>query len=414
MAITLDGTLGITTPGLTNTGTEILVNLTTTGNTILGDASTDTVLMTGAPSIGGAGLGMGMGFRNRIINGDMRIDQRNAGASLSLTSVSGFPVDRWNPVIRPTGGGTATGQQVSDAPTGFSNSLKLTVATADTSLASQDYYFLWQKIEGFNSYDFLFGTANASSVTLSFWVKSSVTGQLSAFLQNSAESYICPISYTINAANTWEKKTITFSGATAGTWVGATNGDGLHVGFSLANGTGLQSTSGVWTASNLYGSTGDINWMATSGNTWQITGVQLEKGSTATSFDFRDYGTELGLCQRYYWQLSSSDKGGYTNGLIYQGWADTATSSIGIAQFPVTMRTAPTLSTSGTVADYVFRAPQSQGISPVCNGVPTISTSGTNYVRMGATTSSTFTIGAGHYFSFSGNTTGFVGFSAEL
>jgi hypothetical protein len=285
------------------------------------------------------------GMKNRIINGAMVIDQRNAGASLSLTGVSGFPVDRWNPVIRPTGGGTATGQQVSDAPTGFSNSLKLTVATADTSLAAQDYYFLWQKIEGFNSYDFLFGTANASSVTLSFWVKSSVTGQMSAFLQNSAESYTCPIAYTINAANTWEKKTITFSGATAGTWVGATNGAGLHVGFSLANGTGVQSTSGVWTASSVYGSTGDINWMATSGNTWQITGVQLEKGSTATSFDYRPYGTELALCQRYFWNA------GLDAGNIYW-WAHpiegTTTYRRLAVRFPVNMRTAPTFTVAAS------------------------------------------------------------------
>ena len=285
------------------------------------------------------------GMKNRIINGAMVIDQRNGGTSLSLTGVSGFPVDRWNPVIRPTGGGTATGQQVSDAPTGFSNSLKLTVATADTSLASADYYFLWQKIEGFNSYDFLFGTANASSVTLSFWVKSSVTGQMSAFLQNSAESYTCPISYTINAANTWEKKTITFSGATAGTWVGATNGGGLHVGFSLANGTGQQSTSGVWTASGVYGSTGDINWMATSANTWQITGVQLEKGSTATSFDYRPYGTELALCQRYF-QFHP------------QTMATSLSSTVLLFQmtFPVPMRATPSTSLI-TTTPYIENAP---------------------------------------------------------
>jgi len=120
-------------------------------------------------------------FRNRIINGDMRIDQRNAGASVSLTGVTGFVVDRWNTVVRPTGGGTITGQQISDAPAGFSNSTRLTVNTADSSLASLDYYFHWQKIEGFNTYDLAFGTANASPVTLSFWVKSSIAGQFSTF-----------------------------------------------------------------------------------------------------------------------------------------------------------------------------------------------------------------------------------------
>jgi hypothetical protein len=239
-------------------------------------------------------------FRNRIINGDMRIDQRNAGASVSLTGVTGFVVDRWNTVVRPTGGGTITGQQISDAPAGFSNSTRLTVNTADSSLAALDYYFHWQKIEGFNTYDLAFGTASAKTVTLSFWVKSNITGQFSAFLTNSSEVYSQPSAYTVNAVNTWEFKTLTFTGATAGTWIGATNGTGLIVGFGLANGTSLQGTSGVWTANSVYGSTGDVNWMATSGNTWQVTGVQLEVGTAATAFERRPYGTELQLCQRYY------------------------------------------------------------------------------------------------------------------
>jgi hypothetical protein len=239
-------------------------------------------------------------FRNRVINGAMTIDQRNAGGSVSLTGVSGFVLDRWNTVVRPTGGGTITGQQISDAPAGFSNSTRLTVNTADSSLAALDYYFHWQKIEGFNTYDLAFGTANASPVTLSFWVKSSITGQFSTFLTNSSENYSCAIPYTINTANTWERKVITFSGATAGTWVGSTNGAGIIVGFGLTNGTSLLGSPGVWAAAACYGSTGDTNWMATSGNTWQVTGVQLEKGTVATPFEHRPFGSELLLCQRYY------------------------------------------------------------------------------------------------------------------
>jgi hypothetical protein len=254
--------------------------------------------------------------RNRIINGAMTIDQRNAGASVSLTGVTGFVVDRWNTVVRPTGGGTITGQQISDAPAGFSNSTRLTVNTADTSLASLDYYFHWQKIEGFNTYDLAFGTANASPVTVSFWVKSSVPGQFSTFLINATENYSCAIPYTINTANTWERKVITFSGAIAGTWVGSTNGTGLMLGFGLASGAGLLGTPGVWGAASYYGSTGDTNWMATSGNTWQITGVQLERGTVATPFEYRSYGQELALCQRYYQRVSGFVCGSGTAGLV--------------------------------------------------------------------------------------------------
>ena len=266
----------------------------------------------------------GVGMRNRIINPGMVIDQRNAGAAVTVNGVGIFSVDRWACVARATGGGVYSAQQVSDAPTGFSNSLKFTVTTVDTSLGTLDYYFAWQKIEGFNTADLSFGTASAKTVTLSFWVKSSITGQFSAFLTNSSEVYSQPSAYTVNAANTWEFKTLTFTGATAGTWIGATNGVGLIAGFGLANGTSLQGTSGVWTASSVYGSTGDVNWMATNGNTWQVTGVQLEVGTVATPFEHRQYGTELFLCQRYYINANYATTGStlgmtgnITNGINY-------------------------------------------------------------------------------------------------
>ena len=249
-------------------------------------------------------VGMTVGYRNRLFNGAMQIDQRNAGAAVTVNTVGVFCTDRWANIARPTGGGVYSAQQVSDAPTGFSNSLKLTVTTADTSLGASDYYFSWQKIEGFNTVNLLFGTASAKTVTLSFWVKSSITGQFSAFLMNQAESYSQPFAYTINAANTWEFKTITFAGAPAGTWIGATNNTGLIVGFGLASGTSLVGPSGAWAAAGYYGSIGDVNWMATNGNTFQYTGVQLEVGTQATPFDWRPYGTELALCQRYYLPIS--------------------------------------------------------------------------------------------------------------
>lgn len=280
-----------------------------------------------------ANSGAELGMRNRIINGAMVIDQRNAGSPVTVNTVGIFSVDRWANVARGTGGGVYSAQQVSDAPTGFSNSLKFTVTTVDTSLVPLDYYFSWQKIEGFNTADLSFGTASAKAVTLSFWVKSNITGQFSAFLTNSSEVYSQPSAYTVNAANTWEFKTITFTGATAGTWVGATNGVGLIVGFGLANGTSLQGTSGVWTASSVYGSTGDVNWMATNGNTWQVTGVQLEVGTVATSFDFRPYSTELALCQRYFYSCDA--KGLYLVG-------GSGSDANGTLTYPVPLRASPT------------------------------------------------------------------------
>ena len=288
------------------------------------------------------------GMRNRIINGDMRIDARNAGAAVTVNTAGIFSVDRWANIARATGGGVYSAQQVSDSPTGFNNSLKLTVTTADTSLGTSDYYFSWQKIEGYNTADLMFGTANAKTVTLSFWVKSSITGQFSAFLINSAESYSQPFAYTISAADTWEFKTITFTGATAGTWIGSTNGTGLIVGFGLANGTSLQGTSGSWGATYYYGSTGDVNWMATIGNTFQYTGVQLEVGSVATPFQRRQYGTELQLAQRYYYRKAFR--------VPCLPWVGTNNYTCGhMAEHPVTMRAPPTVgalqteSTSTTV-----------------------------------------------------------------
>ena len=346
--------------------------------------------------------GMTVGFRNRIINGAMVIDQRNAGASVTVNNVGIFVTDRWTCIARPTGGGVYSAQQVSDAPTGFSNSLKLTVTTVDTSLGASDYYFAWQKIEGFNTADLSFGTSSAKTVTLSFWVKSSITGQFSAFLTNQAETYSCPIAYTINTANTWEYKTVTFGGATAGTWIGATNGTGLIVGFGLANGTSLQGTSGVWAASSYYGSTGDVNWMATNGNTFQVTGVQLEKGNIATSFDVRPYGTELALCQRYYVNIVS---GGASIAIGFM-WN---TSELGsIVNVPVTMRSTPSLVQVSGTAYYAFeRSAGNQTFNSFTNIVRWAGQQGYLYTASSGTTGNVGEVRGN-------NAASYIAFSSEL
>jgi hypothetical protein len=234
-------------------------------------------------------------FRNRIINGDMRIDQRNAGASVTTSVLQGltYTLDRWayyNDVVSKR-----TIQQVSTAPAGFNNSLKVTVIATDVTGPQQ---FINHRIEGFNAADLGWGTADAQAATLSFWVRSSVTGQMGGSIQNSATNRSYPFAYTINTADTWEYKTVAITGDTSGTWL-ATNGIGLSLIFE--NGPGYQkAAAGAWTAQNSTSSTGSVNLCATNGATWYITGVQLEAGSVATPFERRPYGTELALCQRYF------------------------------------------------------------------------------------------------------------------
>jgi hypothetical protein len=278
------------------------------------------------------------GMRNRIVNGAMMIDQRNAGALVS--SANGFITDRWSLAKYDPTGGAYSGQQVTDAPSGFTNSLKVTVTTSITQSADQ-YWQLFQKIEGFNTADLGFGTSSASQVTVSFWIKSSVTGTYSVSLFNEGvgstnRAYVT--TYTINAANTWEYKTVTITGdgaSGAGYW-GTTNGSGLGVYFDLGCGTNQQATANTWTTSNARRVSGTVRLMATGSATWQVTGIQLEKGSTATSFDYRPYGTELALCQRYGQLVTQQQNSGDVCG--------TGSTTNVKFQFPVTMRSAPTAS----------------------------------------------------------------------
>ena len=236
------------------------------------------------------------GARNRIINGDMRIDQRFGGTSATYGAGAAYVLDRWNGAA--TIGSNMRVQQVTDAPAGFTNSLKADALTGATITAS-DYFSVLQFIEGFNVSDLGFGTASASSVTLSFWVKSSITGTHSGSVRNSANDRSYPYTYTISSANTWEKKAIVIPGDTSGTWL-TTNDVGSQVNFDLGTGSTFRGTAGAWASANYAGATGAVSPLATSGATWYITGVQLEAGTVATPFERRSYGQELALCQRYY------------------------------------------------------------------------------------------------------------------
>ena len=248
-------------------------------------------LMTTSDGVSSSGL---YGFKNRLINGNFAIDQRNAGASGTPTS-SGYSLDRWN--LSLSVASKFSFQQSTTAPTGFSNSLLFT-SLSSYSVSAGDLFLANQWLEGFNTADLMWGTANAKTVTLSFWVRSSLTGTFGGALNNGSSDRTYPFSYTINSANTFEYKTVTIAGDTSGTWL-TTNGRGLGVWFSLGAGSTYSGTAGAWASANVYQPTGSVSVVGTSGATLYLAGVQLEKGSTATSFDYRPYGTELQLCQRY-------------------------------------------------------------------------------------------------------------------
>jgi len=240
------------------------------------------------------------GARNRIINGDMRIDQRNAGASVTINSTANtYCIDRWFASGESTDG-VFTVDQTTDAPTGFTNSTRITVTTADASIGSTQIYLFRQAIEGNNVYDLGLGTANAKTFTFSFWVRSSLTGTFGGALNNSANDRNYPFTYSISSANTWEYKTVTVAGDTTGTWLTDT-GRGLTLTFQIGAGSSRVDAAGSWTStSSIYGATGATNIIGTLNATWDITGVQLEAGTVATPFERRSYGQELALCQRYY------------------------------------------------------------------------------------------------------------------
>jgi len=277
-------------------------------DTLVGKATTDTltnktltapVLGTPASGILTSCTGINYdGYKNRIINGAMVIDQRNAGASVTPASgVSTYTLDRWSIYVSQSS--KLTVQQSTTVPsTGFINSLLVTSSSAYSVVAS-DQFELRQFIEGLNCTDLGFGTAGASTVTLSFWVRSSLTGTFGGVMRNSASDRSYAFSYSISTANTFEYKTITIAGDTSGTWL-TTNGKGMGVFFSLGAGSTFLKATGSWGAGEFSGATGQTNLVGTSGATFYITGVQLEKGSTATSFDYRSINTELALCQRYY------------------------------------------------------------------------------------------------------------------
>ena len=282
-------------------------------------------------------------FRNKIINGDMRIDQRNAGGSVVIAT-GGFVIDRWkyeaNQASKFTAGrnyGSVT------PPVGFENYLGYKTTTAHT-ISSSDYFLPEYFVEGFDVADLEWGTANAKTITLSFWVYSSITGNHGAVISDGGATRIYPFLYAVNSANTWEYKTITIPGETNGTGWTTDNTTGLQIRFSLGSGSDNRRTPNIWSTNGGLGATGQVQLVETLNATWYITGVQLEKGTVATPFEHRPYGTELALCKRYAVMLGDSG-----SSYSYYGFgAAYSTTNVSVTiPLSVSMRAIPTVSFPG-------------------------------------------------------------------
>jgi hypothetical protein len=243
---------------------------------------------------------------NKIINGDMVIDQRNAGASVTPTVNPTYTLDRWTTVfsaaskfsVQQNAGSVAV---LAGMPKNYAGITSL----SSYSLSSSDYFFLTQYIEGLNCADLNFGSSIASDITLSFWVRSSLTGTFGGVLQNSAQNRTYCFSYSIASANTWTKISVTIPGDQSGTWL-TTNGIGLRVFFTLGTGSTFKGTPAGWGATAIFAPTGAVDIVATNSATWYVTGVKLEVGTVATPFVPDDYAVSLQKCRRYYYQVNGT------------------------------------------------------------------------------------------------------------
>jgi hypothetical protein len=307
-------------------------------------------------------------------------------------------LDRWRWSENGTFTGVQTVTQDTSAPAGFSYSLKVQTTTA-VAVATSLSCRVEQYIEGFNWADMGYGTANAKTTTLSFWVRSSLTGTFGGAFRNSADDRSYPFSYTISVADTWEQKTITIAGDTSGTWIGATNGSGLRVNFSLGAGTALSGTAGAWVAAGTQSVTGAVSVVGTLNATWYVTGVQLEKGSTATSFDYRPYGTELVLCQRYYCKSYQQSVAPATSATLGVTGVIASTTSLlvgGFNTWPVTMRTTPTV----TIYSQIGTSGKLSAPGAVDTGTSVVSETPSEKGAVGINSSGGFTIGSWYYGHF--------------
>ena len=352
-------------------------------------------LMTTSDGVSSSGL---YGFKNRLINGAMLIAQR--GTTATSTNLW-YPADRFRLAV--SNSSKVNLSQSTTAPAGFVNSI-LATSLAATTVGSTDAYEISQQIEGYNIADLGWGTASAKTVTLSFWVRSSLTGTFGGVFENSGNTRAYPFSYTISAANTWEQKTITVAGDTSGTWL-TDNSRGIIIRWSLGMGSSLITTANAWVAGDYQSVTGETKLVATNGATWYITGTQLEVGSTATSFDYRPYGTELALCQRYCNVFGENAFSVF--GMM--GWAFSTTGFTSITPLPVEMRAIPTLAYTGNT-----RAINGSTSLAITSASLNTSNSSKKIIVVEPSVASGLTINNNYAWSASNDATARVIFSAEL
>jgi len=351
------------------------------------------------------------GRRNLIINGAMQIDQRNSGSAVTgISDTLNYIPDRFQIRVDGSGSGRMTAQQVTDAPANFKNSLKITVTTPDASPTASEGYAIRQSIEGQNMSHLNFGTSDAQTITVSFYVKSSVTGDFSLNLGNGSSTRWYGALYTVNTADTWERKTVTLVGDTTGTWA-SDNTSGLVVVFGLGGGSSRTTTADAW--QTLSGTqtftTGGTNLFATSSATFQITGVQLEVGSVATPFEHRSYGEELLACYRYYYKLFPEISGSYCSGSIY---AYSTANAVGNGMFPVKMRIAPTAIEISAATDWDLN--KLSGYNRDVTGLTWGNTTNSQFYNLNYECSSNDLTSATIHYLKSANANAYIAWSAEL
>lgn len=364
-------------------------------------AESGTVVTTASPSLG---------RRNLIINGAVQIDQRNGGSSVTTATNYVYPCDRWQ--VGYGSGGAITGQQSTTAPSGFTNSVGLSVNTTDDLSFAGDFYGVRTKIEGSSVAHLKWGTADAETITLSFWVRSSVTGTYVAGITNGAGNRSYPATYTVSSANTWEYKTITISGDTSGTW-NTGNNVGLDLFFYLGAGTDYATgTANAWNASGYLQTSSQVGWISNTGATFYITGVQLEVGSVSTPYEHRSYGEELALCQRYFYGMKPS-----TGTSVWPATnEDSANGMYAIINFPVTMRSAPSVAYNGTITgtgnfrvNWVY-----SGSATISNFFGSYQSSPHSITIYGDKSNSVYGTGYAVGFEIGSGLDGYFGVSAEL
>ncbi len=344
--------------------------------------------------------------RNKIINGDFSQDQRNDGNEVNPAVHNTYYPDRWS--AHKDQADKFKIQRVSnDAPEGFKHALKCTVVNTHNPTGG-NYFYLRQAIEGNNIIDLDMGKSTAKKISVSFFVKSSVTGIYSVAIRNNAYDCSAVGEYTVNSADTWERKTINFLAATSiGTWL-TSNDIGIRLEFVLGAGSNYQtSTLLSFQSANKQASTNAVQWINNAGATFLITGVQLEKGASCTDYEHKSIAVEKRLCQRYYYSLKPATSAYFGAGFSYN-------SNVFICHidFPVIMRANVTaLEQTGTAAHYkVIR----NGTTSTCSSVPTFLGDPNNTSQSVAFNfNGSLTQGEGGL-GRSGNASAFLGFSAEL